>query len=244
MPRPRTYKLFHSCEHEESKIYFKTTMKDDYLIKLIKIWLLRLSNIVQEYDFGTDEMMKILETFNCVQVNEKDVSTYYEANLFDIWEYANTWYSDDEVYSPEFTNAAAEKIFKCVVKRNEEWYGKVRCEDNNSTRRKLWEEFWKDICTNEDGTLNLEQIQRELADFHFMIKHVPKVYCTVTGDTLSKPTYDSKTVIKYYENHLNEVVSDRFDEVIEELEGMIAGIDDERYVEGVQDAISLIKEYK
>lgn len=59
-------------------------------------------------------------------------------------------------------------------------------------------EFWKDIVCNEDGTINIEQLKKELCDFSVMIGEVPKVYVAVTGGTLSKPLYYADTVISVF----------------------------------------------
>ena len=62
---------------------------------------------------------------------------------------------------------------------------------------KEWE-FWKDIVCNEDGTINIEQLKKELCDFSLMIGEVPKVYCEVTGNMLSKPIYYADTIISIF----------------------------------------------
>ncbi|KAF6620564.1 hypothetical protein HFE03_07885 [Paenibacillus sp. EKM102P] len=123
MPRPRVYKLFHTFDPEDLKIYFKTTMTDEHLIKLIKIWQVKLSNIVPEYDWGTEEMMELLSTFGCEQINENSgFRTYYEANLYDIWEYANTWPTDEEIEDPKYNNDNTQPVFDKVIEQNREVY--------------------------------------------------------------------------------------------------------------------------
>ena len=62
---------------------------------------------------------------------------------------------------------------------------------------KEWE-FWKDIVCNEDGTINIEQLKKELRDFSVMIGEVPKVYSAVTGGRLSKQLYDADVVISVF----------------------------------------------
>lgn len=121
MPRPRVYKLTHSFEKIDSKIYFKTTMKDDFLIKLIKIWQLKLTDIVPEYDWELEDMMVLLETFGCKRISEDDgFRTYYEANLYDIWEYENTWWPEEDWVKPEFNNPNTDNIFQRVLQKNRE----------------------------------------------------------------------------------------------------------------------------
>lgn len=69
---------------------------------------------------------------------------------------------------------------------------------------KVFNEFWSEIVCNPDGTLNKEQVMKELYDFHFVLENVPKVYCHITGNKLSKPNYDAQVVIDAFEEHLRE----------------------------------------
>lgn len=75
-------------------------------------------------------------------------------------------------------------------------------EKENDVEEK-WNSFWKEIILNEDGTVNLEQVKKELFDFSFMLEQVPKVYYEITGGFLSKPNYYAVDVInkadEYYE---------------------------------------------
>lgn len=69
----------------------------------------------------------------------------------------------------------------------------------------MWESFWKEICTNPDGSLNVDQIKKELSDFSFMIGEVPKVYCEITGHKISKPMYSAATVLSAHKDHLEDI---------------------------------------
>jgi hypothetical protein len=81
---------------------------------------------------------------------------------------------------------------------------------------KLWKEFWKPIVCKEDGTVNVDQLKKELADFYFIMTEAPKVYYHVTGGKLSKPMYPADTVCaeadEYYEEHWREVFADTWQE--------------------------------
>jgi hypothetical protein len=143
MPRPKVYKLFHTYENEDLKIYFKTTFSDSHLVKLIKIWQMKLADIVPEYDWGTEEMMELLETFGCKRISESDgFKSYWEANMYLIWEYANTWYTDEECADPVFNNPEADKILQKVIQQNREVYADVweKWEEEARTDRKVREE--------------------------------------------------------------------------------------------------------
>jgi len=69
--------------------------------------------------------------------------------------------------------------------------GGVKMEDYEKT----YEEFWKPLVENPDGTLNIDQIKRELHDFYFQMENTPKVFMHVTGDKVSKPNTFAEVVI-------------------------------------------------
>lgn len=75
---------------------------------------------------------------------------------------------------------------------------------NNITLEESWK-FWEPIITNADGSLNLEQIKGELYDFYRVMTEVPKVYCHITGNKLSKILYNSETVIAEADAHYEEM---------------------------------------
>jgi methionyl-tRNA formyltransferase len=55
--------------------------------------------------------------------------------------------------------------------------------------------FWEPIVTKEDGSLDVEQVKKELHDFYIAMQEVPKVYCHITGNRLSKILYEASVVI-------------------------------------------------
>lgn len=84
---------------------------------------------------------------------------------------------------------------------------------SEKTYEEVWDEFWADICLNEDGSLNLDQVKRELADWHFAMGQVTEVYLHITDDMLSKPTYYAEGVIQVAE----DVVQQRIEWAIEDF---------------------------
>ena len=89
------------------------------------------------------------------------------------------------------------------------------------TVEQSWEDFGKDLCTNPDGTLNIEAIKNEMSDFEFIIGEVPKVYMHITGGTLSKPNYHAEGVIsladEVYTTTRNHEIEYMFEDLSEEL---------------------------
>ncbi|KAA9007244.1 hypothetical protein F4V43_01795 [Paenibacillus spiritus] len=113
----------------------------------------------------------------------------------------------------------------------------------NRSHQQVWDEEWKDICTKEDGTLNLDQIQRVLYDYSFMLDQVPRVYEEVSG--LSKPNAYASAIIAEYEIRVNERFNWYVDEILNILLSMYdANAKDEPdYSDGIMAAITEIKEY-
>jgi hypothetical protein len=81
---------------------------------------------------------------------------------------------------------------------------------------KDYDEFWKDILEIE-GVVDMEQVKRELADFHFMLEQVPKVYCEVTGSRISKPNTYAYEVIGEFNNLYcsKDITNDDLKEIFE-----------------------------
>ena len=65
---------------------------------------------------------------------------------------------------------------------------------------RVYQEFWKPI-VERDGVLDVEQVKRELFDFWQAMQRVPKVYCHVTGDQVSKMLTDAEVVCNLADEH-------------------------------------------
>jgi len=75
-----------------------------------------------------------------------------------------------------------------------------------------WKKFWAPILTKEDGSIDIEQLKKELFDFSTVINEVPKVYSHITNNMLSYPTYAAETVISVYEECLEDLIKERLKE--------------------------------
>lgn len=80
-----------------------------------------------------------------------------------------------------------------------------------TTLEESWK-FWEPIVM-KNGVLDLEQVKLELHDFYVAMQEVPKVYCHITGDRLSKILYKASLVIEAaddnYEQRYREENEDR-----------------------------------
>jgi len=77
---------------------------------------------------------------------------------------------------------------------------------------KIWHDFWKRICVKKDGTLDLDQIKLELADYHDVITSVSEVYAEITGGRLSKVTYSAETILSVYYDNINKQIDDAIED--------------------------------
>lgn len=85
---------------------------------------------------------------------------------------------------------------------------------------KVYQEFWKDIVENEDGTLNVEQVKKELADFRMVMDNCTSAYSEMTCGMISKPnTYFSEVLRIFQEKFLhNGIVQDDIRKMLKDVD--------------------------
>lgn len=81
-----------------------------------------------------------------------------------------------------------------------------------------FDEFWKDIVTNPDGSLNVDQVKKELHDYSKMLDEVPKVYCHVTGGLISKPNTAAEFVIMEADAVLDRMIQEGVEDRLKDRE--------------------------
>lgn len=81
-----------------------------------------------------------------------------------------------------------------------------------------YESFWKKIVENEDGTMNKEQIMRELADYSIVMDNCMKAYMEMTEQNISKPlTYFSEVLSVFHERYVSKAkLKDDLTDIIQE----------------------------
>lgn len=67
-----------------------------------------------------------------------------------------------------------------------------------------YQRIWKDIVENSDGSINKEQLKKELFDFSRLIENVPLVYDHISGGAVSKPLTDPQVVKALADEHYEE----------------------------------------
>lgn len=89
---------------------------------------------------------------------------------------------------------------------------------------KDWEEFWSNIICDEHGNINIQQLKKELSDFSMVLEEVPKVYCALTNNTLSKVHYFADTVISIASDVQEAAYQERFKDNVQEVVINIASV--------------------
>lgn len=69
---------------------------------------------------------------------------------------------------------------------------------------RVYREFWAPI-VEADGRLDIEQVKRELYDFWQAMQMVPKVYCHITGNRVSKILTDSNVVCSLADEYYAQI---------------------------------------
>lgn len=77
--------------------------------------------------------------------------------------------------------------------------------ERQKTYQEEYEDFWKGIVENEDGTLNKDQVMRELSDYSMVMDNCARAYCLMTHKRISK----QNTMFFEVENIFNELFIDK-----------------------------------
>jgi hypothetical protein len=80
------------------------------------------------------------------------------------------------------------------------------------TPEEHYNQFWKEIVENPDGSINKEQLMLELMDFSEMIGRMSSLACNISNGVLSYPTYSIDTMIEFHNNTIEETYEAGFKE--------------------------------
>ena len=90
-------------------------------------------------------------------------------------------------------------------------------EDSETCVEDRWKQFWEQYLVKEDGTVDLEEVKKELSDFYVLIHYIPEIYCEVTGGMVSKHLTHPSSVISMYNEHVENLCEYAVDDVKEEI---------------------------
>ena len=99
-------------------------------------------------------------------------------------------------------------------------------------------QFWKKIIY-KDGKIDEEQVMKELSDYYFMLKEVPKVYMGVTNGLLSKPNYPASTVLMEFEDNFYDktITKDDIEDILKDK-----NMEDKEKLENIEDYFGIKKD--
>lgn len=83
----------------------------------------------------------------------------------------------------------------------------------------VWEKFWRPLVYTESGELDLEQIKKELFDFHFLIENMPKFIEHATGGACSNPMVHLSVLESLHDDYVTTLVDEAYEEAIIKLRG-------------------------
>ena len=101
---------------------------------------------------------------------------------------------------------------------------------------KDYEEFWKDIVENEDGTLNKDQVMRELSDYLMVMDNCARAYCTMTKQRISK----QNTMFFEVEGIFNELYLDN-DIVVDDMVEILKENDIDALKQEIRDYFGILE---
>jgi len=79
-------------------------------------------------------------------------------------------------------------------------------------------EFWAGIVCNPDGSLNVDQVKRELFDYHVCMQEWSKVYYELTDGQLSKPNTAALHIIDAVNEHFRRLYEQEGDALTSHVE--------------------------
>ncbi len=92
---------------------------------------------------------------------------------------------------------------------------------------RLFDEFWKPLVCNDDGSIHQDKLNAELWDCCQVMMEVPKVYDHITNGLLSKPNYPAAVVIAEYDDQTTRFVDECVKEETAALRARVAELEGE-----------------
>lgn len=80
-----------------------------------------------------------------------------------------------------------------------------------------YELTWKEILEKPDGSIDKEQLMKELYDFSKLISNLSKIYCYISGNRASYPTIHPETVLQLFEEELKEQYDRGYQDALDDM---------------------------
>lgn len=81
----------------------------------------------------------------------------------------------------------------------------------------VFDDFWRPIVSDVEGDLDIDQIKKELFDFWQAMQEVPKVYCHITGNQVSKILTKSEVVISLADDSYAKCTKDNAVDIVKAI---------------------------
>lgn len=75
---------------------------------------------------------------------------------------------------------------------------------------KEYNKFWKGIVENDDGSLNKEQVMKELSDFSVLIENLGTIYDRLSGGSASNPLIKTEAILEAYEANIETLTDNAY----------------------------------
>lgn len=112
--------------------------------------------------------------------------------------------------------ATAETVELWNTRARHVWFGDGD-QDRPDHYLSVYEDVWKSIVENEDGTLNVDQVKRELSDYAGLLDEVPKVYMEISGGRISYPNTYASSVLGEAQAVRDEEISTAYHEAFGDI---------------------------
>jgi hypothetical protein len=87
-----------------------------------------------------------------------------------------------------------------------------------------YEDFWKELVENPDGTLDKDKVARELHDYRFLMKQAGQVYCHVTRGLISKTNTYALPIIQEHDRVCSDDEQEAAKEACRELRQKVEAV--------------------
>jgi hypothetical protein len=87
--------------------------------------------------------------------------------------------------------------------------------DQTQTPDEAWEQTWKEIVCNADGTINADLVKLELSDFSMLLRYYAVVLQHATGGRISKENTHPSAIMAVIDDYISERVAEAVEEELE-----------------------------
>lgn len=100
-----------------------------------------------------------------------------------------------------------------------------KAEHERQETARFFDEFWRPIVCNQDGTIDQDKLNAELWDYYTFMGSAAEVYCEITGNQISKINTLPQAIIAVHEDHVQECIREAVEEETEDLRSRIATLE-------------------